>query len=169
MSVRDADPDERHSGGATEHTGWTDQCWRSGADLLVLALVGVALWTTAGVPGVAVTLLLAIVWIVLPNPAVFVVGQAAVAAFVPAEASAVSTALPAAALCGLLLTTTVTDSRLRDATAVVVALALVGTVAVATHSLAGAQWLTALAVLVASATGFVSLDLIALSEFGENR
>ncbi|QLH81349.1 hypothetical protein [Halosimplex pelagicum] len=146
---------------------WADDRWRSGADLVVFAAVGAAFWWVAGVPGVAVTVLLALAWVVLPNVAVFVIGQFAVVALVPSEAALASTALPMVALGGLLVTTTITGSRLRDALAVVVSLALVGAVAAVTYGLTGILWLAVLGVLLASAVGFVSLDLIALSEFGE--
>ncbi|WP_135366265.1 hypothetical protein [Halosimplex halophilum] len=156
-------PDERDG----QSSGWADDRWRSGIDLLVFAVVGGWLWLVAGVPGVAATVLLALAWVVLPNVAVFAAGQIAVVALVPAETPLTTTAVPVVALAGLLVTTTVTAHRVRDAFAVVVALALVGALAAGTYALAGSLWVAVLAVLLASAAGFVSLDLIALSEFGD--
>jgi len=146
--------------------GWRDERWRSGVDLVVLGLVGIALWLVAGVGGVVATVLLALAWVVLPNVAVFVLGLIAVGALVPAEAPTASVALPVIAVSGLLLTATVTGDRLRDPLAVVLALAVFGNVAIVVYRLSSLVWVTALAVLLAGAVGFVSLDLIALSAFG---
>ncbi|WP_415380188.1 hypothetical protein [Halosimplex sp. TS25] len=153
----------------TTGSGWTDGRWRSGVDVLVLVAVAAAFWLVAGVPGVAAAGVLAIAWLVLPNVAVFVAGVVATAALVPEGAPLSSTVLPLSALGVLLLTTTITGDRLRDPLAVIVALVIVGAVAAAAYSLTNIRWVAVVAVLVASAVGFVSLDLIALSEFGENR
>ncbi|WP_459191549.1 hypothetical protein [Halosimplex sp. J119] len=160
--------DDRGESEAT-NIDWTDGRWRSGVDALVLIAVGAAFWWVAGIPGVVATAALAVAWFVLPNVAVFVAGVVATAALVPEETPRLSVALPLVALGGLLLTSTITGDRLRDPLTVLLALALVGAVAVAAYTLTNVLWMAVVAVLVASAAGFVSLDLIALSEFGENR
>ncbi|MFC7140586.1 hypothetical protein ACFQMA_12210 [Halosimplex aquaticum] len=153
----------------TIERGWTDGRWRSWVDALVLVAVGAAFWLVAGATGVAAAGALALAWLVSPNVAVFVAGVVATVALVPEGAPRSSTVLPLAPLGGLLLTATITGDRLRDPLAVIIAFALVGAVAAAAYSLTNVLWVAVVAVLVASAAGFVSLDLIALSEFGENR
>lgn len=168
MSMTDTDADG--TDGITQATlsSWTDDRWRSKVDLLVLIAVGAAFWLVAGIPGLSVTVVLGAAWVILPNVAVFVAGVVAVAALVP-DAPLELTVPPIVALSGLLLTTTLTGDRLRDSLATLVALALVGAVALAAYSLTGTVWVAVVAVLVASAAGFVSLDLIALSAFSEHR
>lgn len=165
--MTDGHVDESRDGLDATSPRWRDDVWRSRRDPLVLAFVGVTFWAAGGLPGLGAAALLAVTWTVLPNVAVFVAGQIALVALVPAEASLATKALPAAALVGLLATTTGTDEFRGDTLALLGTLAVLLLVAFVAYSLSGLIWLTVAAVIVASVVGFVTLDLIALTRLGE--
>lgn len=150
----------------TAMPNWIDGRWRSWLDVLAFLAVGWAFWVAAGVPGAVVTALLVVGWLVLPNVAVFVAGVIALAALVPPDTSLATGALPVGALVVLLVTTTVTDSRLRDGVAVLVVLVALLAVGASVYSFTGSLWPALAAVVLGSTAGFVSLDLTALSRFG---
>lgn len=138
---------------------WTDE-WHARADLVVLVIVTGLLGLIAGLGGVIVGLCIAALWLVLPNIAVFVVGQLLVAALVPAGSMSPLRWLPVVALGGFLFTTTVSETRLRDGILTVLAwaslVAVVGGVYVRTDSL----WLASGVLVVIGVAGFISLSLL---------
>lgn len=144
---------------------WSSE-WRSRADIIVLVAVVGAFGVVAGFPGVAVSIGLALGWVVLPNVVVFAAGVVTASALVPDGAPLLNSALPIGALGGLLCTSTISDDRVRDIRAVLAAWAGLTVVVFGVYLTTDALWLAALALAAVGGVGFISVDLFGLNQSG---
>jgi hypothetical protein len=145
---------------------WRDGGWRSPMDLLALAGTVGALWLVADTTGAVAGGALVVSYFLLPPVAVFAAGTVVATALVPAGSAPVLLAIPVAPLAVLLLTTpagSTGGSRLRHAVVLAGVGLVLGGVAVLTLVLTGAPWLAGLALSLAAAAGYVSVDLMTLS------
>ena len=168
----DRDGDRNPTAGPLRVTGllvWRDAGWRSPLDLLALAATAGAFWLVADVTGALAAAALAVVYLFVPPVGVFAAGAVAATALVPAGSPPEIVALTVSPPVVFLLTTP-TDrgirSHLRQTGAVGAAALLVGGVTVLTLVVADATWLAGVALLVAGAAGYVSVDLMTLSNVG---
>lgn len=132
----------------------------------ILLLVVVTFGVTAGLPGIATGLVLAGSWFVFPNVAVFAAGVIALVAVIPSDAAILTKGLAFAALSGLLLTTTISDDRLRDRGAILGAWAVLGLALLASWILSEALWISAAVLSGAAIAGFTGITVFELKQLG---
>jgi len=145
---------------------WNGDPWRSPVDVIPLTVLVGWFWYAAGLRGFAVGMILALLWLVLPNVGVFAAGGVALTATVPEGVPLAVVAVPALALAGLLVTTPVGVGRFGEVSTVLVIWGVLAGVAWAMVVATGTVWVAGLVVLVAALAGYVSLDLILLSRVG---
>ncbi|WP_436932588.1 hypothetical protein [Halosimplex halobium] len=136
-------------------------------DLLVIGVVTIILGWMAGPLGIVAGILLAGLWTVLPNVVVFAAGQVVVIALVPGEPIAVTNLLPVVILGGLLITTGVSDTRVRDGTLMLGIWIAIGGVIGAVYLWTETLWVTAVGLLAIAMAGFISLAIHSYRQVGD--
>ncbi|QLH76893.1 hypothetical protein HZS55_06065 [Halosimplex rubrum] len=136
-------------------------------DLLVIGAVTSMLTWAAGPTGIVAGVVLVGLWSVLPNVAVFAIGQIIITALLGGEALSIGTLVPVATLGGLLTTTGISDGIVRNAGLLYVLWVGIAVIVAVIYLWTAAVWVAAAVSLAVAMAGFISLAIHSYRQVGD--